>query len=148
MHKWILKPIATATASLLLLSAIPSQAITEDGVYPPPGGWGNEPITSSGGFSDAYAAVGELERVTVTGKYEDSWSPVYVVNVPAPPLSPVVEAGGSSPPDPVQQKACMDSCDTKQKIAKDLCDVAAAKIAAGSTVAAIGAGAAVGGLLT
>jgi hypothetical protein len=141
------RKLGTIVAALsMVLAAGSSRALVEDEpvVTPPAGGWGYEGGSSTGrGAADV-----QLEGVTVWGKRDLAPFPsVYKIYVPpvTPPPTPR-DPGG--PPDPAQQKACIDACDQKQKIANDLCAAAAAKAAANNTVAAIGIGYAVGAVLT
>ena len=118
--------------------------------YFPSGGYGNASGTSYGGVAD-FASV-TFPGVTITGRRSDmpdTLNPTFVINVPAPSPPPSYsDGGGPAPTDPAQQQQCIANCDTKQKMAKDLCDVAAAKAAASATVTAIGVGFAAGAFLT
>jgi len=135
----------------MALAAGPGRALTEGetAMYPPAGGWGNASGTRVGqGSADI-----TLPGVTIIGRRPDALSSVYVISVPFAGLvpTPSLDRTGlppDAPPDPVKQETCIDSRDQKQKIAKDLCDVAAAEASASGTVAAIDIGFAVGGLLT
>jgi hypothetical protein len=149
MHQLIRKLSAFVVATLTASAAGPSRALTEYPVYPPPGGWGNAFGTSIG----QGAADTTLEGVTIVGKREGKLSPIYLISVPFAGIVPTPSldrTGGdpAAPPDPAKQQACIDTCDQKQKIAKDLCDVAAAKASASGTVASIGIGFAVGSVVS
>ncbi len=146
MHHHIRKLSAITVATSMALASGPSRALIEnDGVYPPSGGWGNSSgSVSGGGYTGSYSS---LPEITVIGTRPDTLSNVYVINVPYTQNLPNADRDPGSPVDPAKQKACIDACDQKQKIAQDLCAVAAAKAAASSTVTAIGIGfAAAGGL--
>ena len=145
------KLLAVGVAAAMTLPSSPSRAMTEDdGPTIPAGGYGSAPGTSYGGVADSDTV--NFPGISVTGRRSDkpvTLSPIYVVNVAAPSPPPGYSGGGSpAPTNPAQQQQCIADCDTKQKMAKDLCDVAAAKAAASATVTAIGVGFVAGAFLT
>ena len=148
------RAIAIAVATLMAFTSVStSQAMTDTEWTPPPSG--NTVGEFIGGFGGVSAFGGaDLPGVTVIGKRGDTLSNVYVVNVPFTGYIPYPtldrEPGGdtTAPPDPEKQKQCLADCDTKQKIGKDLCDIAAAKAAASSTTTAIAAALIATGFIT
>ena len=151
MHTRRYKLLAVGVAAAMSLTSGTSRALTEDDrPNIPAGGYGNASGTSYGRVPDFDTVT--FPGITVTGRRSDqpdTLSPIYVINVPAPSPPPgYSDGGGPAPTSPAEQQQCIADCDTKQKMAKDLCDVAAAKAAASATVTAIGVGFVAGAFLT
>lgn len=138
--------LTLSLALALALIAAPSRAITEDGTpQMPAGGWGNSAgaFQTGGGFS---GCGGDTVCIRASRLYDDL-SPIYVITVVAAQPVPH-ETDVPNPIDPAKQKACIDICDQKQKIALDMCAVAAAKASASANVTAVGIGLATGGAVS